>query len=62
MLTTAQRARDCSRREFLRGVAAAPLLAAARPLATARAAAQRKRPKIRDLQVMMLPGLMTSAG
>ena len=50
------RARDCSRRQFLRGVAAAPLLAAARPLATARAAAQRKRPKIRDVQVMILQG------
>jgi L-alanine-DL-glutamate epimerase-like enolase superfamily enzyme len=56
MLTTSRRARDCSRRQFLRGVAAAPLLAAARPLATARAAAQRKRPKIRDVQVMMLQG------
>ena len=50
------RARDCSRRQFLRGVAAAPLLAAARPLATARAAPQRKRPKIRDVQVMILQG------
>jgi L-alanine-DL-glutamate epimerase-like enolase superfamily enzyme len=56
MLTDAMRARDCSRRQFLRGVAAAPLLAAARPLATARAAAQRKRPKIRDVQVMILQG------
>jgi L-alanine-DL-glutamate epimerase-like enolase superfamily enzyme len=53
MLTTA---RDCSRRQFLRSLAAPPLLAAAGPLATARAAAQRKRPKIRDLQVMMLQG------
>jgi len=56
MLTDGMRARDCSRRQFLRGVAAAPLLAAARPLATARAAAQRKRPKIRDVQVMILQG------
>ena len=55
-MTTAMCARDCSRRQFLRGVAAAPLLAAAGPLATARAAAQRKRPKIRDVQVMMLQG------
>jgi L-alanine-DL-glutamate epimerase-like enolase superfamily enzyme len=56
MLTDAMRARDCSRRQFLRGVAAAPLLAAAHPFATARAAAQRKRPKIRDVQVMILQG------
>ena len=55
-MATTTRARDCSRRQFLRSVAAAPLLAAGRPLATARAAAQRKRPKIRDVQVMMLQG------
>jgi len=47
---------DCSRRQFLRGVAAAPFVAAALPLADHHAAAQRKRPKIRDLHVMMLQG------
>src|SRR5262245_9684194 len=47
---------DCSRRQFLRSVAAAPVVAAASPVVGHLAAAQRKRPKIRDLQVMVLQG------
>ena len=46
---------DCSRRQFLRG-AAGPFVAAASPVVDLLAAAQRKRPKVRDLQVMRLQG------
>ena len=47
---------DCSRRHFLRGVAAGPFVAAAWPFVDQVAAGQRRRTKIRDLQVMMLQG------
>ena len=47
---------DCSRRQFLRGVAAGPFVAAASPVAGHLSAAQLKRPKIRDVQAMMLQG------
>jgi L-alanine-DL-glutamate epimerase-like enolase superfamily enzyme len=47
---------DCSRRQFLRGVAAGPFVAAASPVVDRLAAAQLRRPKIRDLQAMMLQG------
>jgi L-alanine-DL-glutamate epimerase-like enolase superfamily enzyme len=47
---------DCSRRQFLRSVAAGPLVAAAAPVVDHLAAAQLRRPKIRDLHAMMLQG------
>jgi len=47
---------DCSRRQFLRGVAAGPIVAAASPVVDHLAAAQLKRPKIRDLHAMVLQG------
>jgi L-alanine-DL-glutamate epimerase-like enolase superfamily enzyme len=47
---------SCSRRRFLRGVAAGPFVAAAWPFVDPVAAAQGRRTKIRDLQVMMLQG------
>ena len=47
---------DSSRRQFLRGVAAGPFVAAAAPIVDHLAGAQLKRPKIRDLQAMMLQG------
>jgi L-alanine-DL-glutamate epimerase-like enolase superfamily enzyme len=47
---------DCSRRQFLRGVAAGPFVAAASPVAGHRSAAQLKRPKISNVQAMMLQG------
>src|SRR4030095_4372914 len=47
---------DCSRRQFLRGVAAGPFMAAASPVVDHLAAAQLRRPKIRDLQNVMPQG------
>jgi hypothetical protein len=47
---------DCSRRQFLRGVAAGPFVAAASPVVDRLSAAQLRRPKMRDLQAMMLQG------
>src|SRR6185503_2611055 len=48
--------RTSSRRQFLRGAAAAPFVAAARPFVVDLAGAQRTRTRIRDVQVMMLQG------
>ena len=47
---------NCSRRQFLRGVAAGPCAAAAAPIIEHFAVAQLRRPKIRDLHAMMLQG------
>ena len=51
-----RRARGFSRRQFLKGLGAAPLVPAFLSSFHQRAAAERKRAKIRDVQVMLMQG------